>query len=281
MATLTMSAQEARRRTMLMPREHGAWGILLVPLATGAIVASRSSFHAGSLVLFAAATLALFWLRTPFEAWLGLSPIKAQTGDERASVFQLTVLLGAIALASLIALFTNGYASGLVIIGIVAALAFGAQEMVKKLGRSGRMPAQIIGAFGLTSTSAGAYYVASGKLDRTAVLLWIANWLFAADQIHFVQTRIHGSRLNSAKEKFARGKWFVYAQVALIVVLAVASVFRMLPPWTWIAFAPALTRGIAWFVRPTRPLNVHKLGFSELAQAIVFGALLSAAFFVG
>jgi hypothetical protein len=280
MATLTMSAQQARRRTMLIPREHGAWGMLLVPLATGAIVASRNSFHAGSLALFAGATLALFWLRTPFEAWLGLSPIKAQTGDERASVLQLIVFLCAIALGSLAALFTTGYARGLIIIGIVAALAFGAQAMVKKLGRAGRMPAQIIGAIGLTSTAAGAYYVASGTLDRTAVLLWIANWLFAADQIHFVQTRIRGSRLNSANEKFARGKWFAYAQVGLVVLLVAASVYRVIPPWILAAFAPALVRGAAWFVRPTKPLDVHKLGFSELAQAMVFGALVSLAFLV-
>jgi hypothetical protein len=280
MATLTMSAQQARKRTMLIPREHGAWGMLLVPLATGVIVASRSSFHAGPLVLFIVATLALFWLRTPVEAWLGLSPIKAQTKDERASVLRLIVMLCVIALASLSLLFATGYARGLVIIGVVAALAFGAQEMVKKLGRSGRMPAQIIGAIGLTSTAAGAYYVASGALDRTAVLLWIANWLFAADQIHFVQTRIRGSKLTSSTEKFARGKWFVYAQVVLIVALAAASAYRLIPLWTLIAFVPALIRGAAWFVRPTKPLDVHKLGFSELTQALIFGALLAIAFLV-
>ncbi len=182
-----MSAQQARKRTMLIPREHGAWGMLLVPLATGAIVASRLGFHAGPLVLFVVATLALFWLRTPLEAWLGLSPIKAQTKQDQASVLRLIVLLCVVALASLGILFATGYARGLVVIGIVAAVAFGVQEIVKKLGRAGRMPAQIIGAIGLTSTAAGAYYVASGALDRTAVLLWIANWLFAADQIHFVQ----------------------------------------------------------------------------------------------
>jgi YwiC-like protein len=280
MAALTMSAQQARKRTMLIPREHGAWGMLLVPLATGAIVAARLAVHAGPLVMFIVTTLALFWLRTPLEAWLGLSPIKAQTKEERAPVLRLIVLLCIVALASLSMLFATGYARGLVIIGIVAAIAFGVQEVVKKLGRSGRMPAQIIGAIGLTSTAAGAYYVASGTLDRTAVLLWIANWLFAADQIYFVQTRIRGSRLTTSQEKFARGKWFVYAQIALVVVLAVVGAFRLLPLWTLIAFVPALWRGVAWFVRPTQPLDVHKLGFSELAQAIVFGAVLSAAFLV-
>jgi hypothetical protein len=254
--------------------------MLLVPLATGAIVASRLGIHTSPLVLFIVATPALFWLRTPVEAWLGLSPIKAQTKEERASVLRAIVLLCVIALASLGILFATGYGRGLVFIGIVAAVAFGVQEIVKKLGRSGRMPAQIIGAIGLTSTAAGAYYVASGVLDGTAVLLWIANWLFAADQIHFVQTRIRGSRLNTPGEKFERGKWFVYAQIVLIVVLVSASAYRVLPLWTLAAFVPALLRGIAWFVRPTRPLDVHKLGFSELAQAIVFGALLSVAFLV-
>lgn len=265
---------------MLIPREHGAWGMLLVPLATGAIVASRLGVHARPLVLFIVTTLALFWLRTPVEAWLGLSPIKAQTKEERASVLRLIVLLCVIALASLSILCTTGYSRGLFIIGIVAAIAFGVQEVVKKLGRAGRMPAQIIGAIGLTSTAAAAYYVASGVLDRTAVLLWITNWLFAADQIHFVQTRIRGSRLNTSAEKLSRGKWFVYGQIVLVIVLAAAMAFRVLPVWTLIAFVPALVRGVAWFVRPTQPLDVHKLGFSELAQAIVFGALLSVAFLV-
>jgi hypothetical protein len=280
MATLMMSAQQARKRTMLIPREHGAWGMLLVPLATGAVVAWRSGVHTGPLVLFIVATLALFWLRTPVEAWLGLSPIKAQTGEERASVLRLIVMLCVIAVASLAILFATGYGRGLFIIGIVAAIAFGVQEMVKKLGRSGRMPAQIIGAIGLTSTAAGAYYVASGGLDRTAVLLWIANWLFAADQIHFVQTRIRGSKLTNAREKFARGKEFVYAQFALMLALVAATIYGFIPLWTLIAFVPALFRGVAWYVRPTQPLDVHKLGFSELAQAITFGALLATAFLV-
>ena len=265
---------------MLIPREHGAWGMLLVPLATGAIVSARGGYHIGALALFVVATLALFWLRTPVEAWLGLSPIKAQTGDERALVIQMIVLLCAIALTSLAVLFETGYARGLLVIGVVAALAFGARAMVKKLGRAGRMPAQIVGAIGLTSTAAGAYYVASTRFDATAIALWAANWLFAADQIHFVQTRIRGSRLNTSGEKFAQGKWFVYAQVALVVVLAAASASHVLPLWTSVAFVPALARGVVWFVRPTQPLDVHKLGFSELRQALIFGALLATAFLV-
>jgi len=252
--------------------------MLLVPLATGAIVVARSGVNAGALALFVIATLALFWLRTPVEAWLGLSPIKAQTKEERGAVLRLIVLLCAVSLASLGLLVATGYTRGLVLIGSIAALAFVAQEMVKKLGRSGRMPAQIVGAIGLTSTAAGAYYVASGRLGVTAIMLWMANWLFAVNQIHFVQVRIRGSKLITPSEKMTRGKWFLVAQIALIAVLALSVAYRALPLLTLLAFLPALWRGLAWFLRPTQPLDVHKLGLSELKLAIVFGALLSAAF---
>lgn len=33
--------QKARRRALVVPREHGAWGMLLVPLLTGAAVVVR------------------------------------------------------------------------------------------------------------------------------------------------------------------------------------------------------------------------------------------------
>ena len=39
-------------------------------------------------------------------------------------------------------------------------------------------------SIGLTSTAPGAYYVATGQLDGRAWALWLANWLFAGDQIH-------------------------------------------------------------------------------------------------
>lgn len=265
---------------MLVPREHGAWGMLLVPLATGAVVARKIGMNAAALTLFAAATLSLFWLHTPLEAWLGTSAIKAQTRAERRSVIKAMALISGVALAALGVLFTTGHARGLLVIGAVSCVAFAAQALVKRLGRGGRIPAQIIGAIGLTSTAAGAYYVASGRLHATAIALWVANWLFAADQIHYVQVRIRGSRLASFAEKLKRSREFMVGQVVLLATLLAAATSGIV---SWIvvaAFVPALFRGVVWFFRGALPMDAHKLGFSELAQAIVFGVMLSAAFLV-
>lgn len=59
--------------------------MLLIPLATGAVVAAGSSINSLALTLFVTATLALFWLRMPIKAWIGTSPIKVRTRQECGS----------------------------------------------------------------------------------------------------------------------------------------------------------------------------------------------------
>jgi hypothetical protein len=278
MAAHSVSVNTSRLRTLIIPREHGAWGMMLVPLATGAIVALRAGINAGALMLFILAAMSLFWLRTPVEAWLGTSAIKAQARQERDLVFRFIVAIGSLAAASIIALLRNGRNLGLLWIGGIAALAFVLQAGVRKLGRKGRMPAQVIGAAGLTSTAAGAYYVATGQLDHVAVALWIANWLFAGDQIHFVQVRIHASRAANFDEKLRPGLPFFAGQILLIGVILGACRVGFFPITMALAFVPVLLRGTLWFVRGRQPLDVHRLGYSELVQNLIFGALLCAAF---
>jgi hypothetical protein len=262
-ATHIASTHNGRQKALVIPREHGAWGMLLVPFATGAVAALRSSVNFGGLVLFILAAMSLFWLRTPVESWLGTSAIKAQTKDERAFVLKVMAGVGGLAMVSIAALLWNGQLRGLLLIGVIAGLAFAIQAGVKKLGRKARMPAQIIGAMGLTSTAAGAYYVATGKLDHTAVALWLANWLFAGDQIHFVQVRIHASRAANLDEKMKQGLFFFCGQVGLIGAILAACRFGLFSGAIALAFLPVLARGTLWFVRRQRPLDVHKLGFTN------------------
>ena len=142
------------------------------------------------------------------------------------------------------------------------------------------MPAQVIGAIGLSSTAAGAYYVATGRLDRMAIALWLANWLFAGNQIHFVQLRIRSARAANFSEKRTQGLPFLFAQVAMLGVILGACRFALFPVAIAIAFLPVLLRGTLWFGRAYRPLDVHKLGFTELAHALLFGTLLCLAFLI-
>jgi hypothetical protein len=252
--------------------------MLLVPMATGALVGSQSGMHDASLAFFLVAGLSLFWLRTPIEAWFGTTAIKAHSPHERRTVIRVAACLIGIAAAAISWLFFAGYGYGLIVIGAVAVLAFIAQALVKKVGRRGRMPAQMIGALGLTATSAGAYYVCSARMDRVALALWLANWFFAAVQVYFVQVRIHNSRAAGLSEKLQQAGLLLLAQLLVLAALFACIRLNFFSYLVILAFVPYFVRTLVWFLSGPQPLHVHRLGFSELGQALLFGTLLSAAF---
>ncbi len=264
---------QERLRSFVFPREHGAWGILLVPLVTGAWIGFAGERGFYPLILFLTASLALFCLRTPAEIWLETSPLRAQTPAERHAVLYSIFAYAGLAVIALGFLLGHEHAYGLLILGAVVGSLFIAQALLKKLGRQTRMTAQLIGSLGLTSTAAGAYYVVTGRLDSQALVLWGANWLFAANQIQFVQLRIHSARAADRAEKFARGKSFLAAQLLTVLLLAAAWRVDALPGAAAVAFAPTLIRGFLWFLRPPAPLEIYRLGYGELANALAFGVL--------
>ncbi|MFB3815438.1 MAG: YwiC-like family protein [Terriglobales bacterium] len=271
--------QTSRMRLLVFPREHGAWGILLVPLATGAAVgftvASGRPFH---LLLFTIAALALFCLRTPVESLLGTTPMRANSPAERRKVILVAAAFAGVALLAINALLWNGQNLGLLPLGAVAAVLFAAQTFVRGMGRNARTASQLIGALGLTSTAAAAYYVVAGQFDTRALALWLANWLFAANQVHFVQLRIHGARLVNFDQKFAHASAFFFGQFGMMVVVAAAACTGHLPLLAVFAFLPVFVRGLLWFFSGPGPLRVHRLGITELSHAIAFGVLLALSF---
>jgi hypothetical protein len=273
-------ANKGRVRALVIPREHGAWGLLLIPLVTGACAGLAVAPNWLPLAVFTVAALALFWMRTPVESAAGTSPMRAGSASETNWLLMAIAALGSTAMICVTALLWDGRNHGLLALGAVAALAFVAQAMVKKLGRGARMAAQMIGSIGLTATAPAAWYVVTGQLDARALGLWLANWIFAGNQIHYVQLRIHAARAASFKEKLRRGRWFFLGQFAMLAVLLGAWRFHLLPGLVLLAFVPLLTRGWLWFASSPQPLAVKRLGWSELAHGLTFGLLLIAAYLV-
>jgi hypothetical protein len=247
------AACRARRWALIVPREHGAWGLLLVPLFTGVAAGMASTSRLWPLLAFTIAALSLFWLRTPIESLTGTSPLTAHTSQEWWTAFLASILLAGISVACLTGLMWKGRNLELLFFGTVAGVAFVAQAVLRRLGRRARMAAQLVGIIGLTCTAPAAYYIGTGQLC------------------------IHSSRAVRFSERFARGRVFFLAQPALLAVLVVASLLRAVSPFMIFAFVPALVRGTRWFFRQSEPLNVKSLGWSEMKGAM-FGILMAIAF---
>jgi YwiC-like protein len=266
-----------RQRALIVPREHGAWGLLLVPMITGAGVAFRESSPIFPLILLTTAALALFWLRTPFESLLGTSAMRAESNYERRRVRSFVLGLIGVALAALGALLWAGRNAALWPLGAAVAGAFIAQALLKKLGRRARMVSEVVGTVGLTAAAPAAYYVITGSFTATAWMLWLANILFAGDQIHYVQLRIHAAKVERFRARLARGWAFAAGQALMTTLLTLACLSRLMPPIASIAFAPLLFRGWLYYVQEPSPLAVRRLGWNELKRAAAFCVLFIAA----
>lgn len=271
-------ARRERRRALIVPREHGAWGLLLVPMITGAGVAFRQASHIFPLILLLTAALALFWLRTPLENLLGTSTMRAQTLEESHKLRSFIVVLAGIAGLALAGLLWAGRNVDLWPLGAGVAAAFIGQAVLKKLGRRTRMLSEMVGTIGLTASAPAAYYVITGEFNATAWMLWLANVLFAGDQIHYVQLRIHTAKVEGFRAKLRQGWAFAVGQALMTAIITLACLARLMPPIASLAFAPLLFRGWFYFVQEPTQLIVRRLGWSELKHATAFCVLLIATF---
>jgi hypothetical protein len=200
------TAQQTRRQALIVPREHGAWGLLQGPLFTGVVAGFASEHRIWPLLLFTGAALSLFWLRTPVESLIGAGSLTANTKEERRTALVASVLLATVATACLTDLMWKEQDLWLLLLGGAAAFALLVQSVLRARSQLANG-----GAIGLTCTAPAAYYIGTGRLSERAFILWAANWIFAGNQIHFVQLRIHSARASNFDENFARGKLFLLA----------------------------------------------------------------------
>lgn len=135
-----------------MPREHGAWGILLIPFFTAVGIAGTWNLQ---LALLLVSMICFYVARTSFL--------------KRETTWTLVLLAGSVVcLAPLLVVWRLWWLTAL---GAAAApLAF------RKTGRS--VATQLIAVAGLTMTAPAAWYAATGNLDRHAWLLWGLNFLY-------------------------------------------------------------------------------------------------------
>jgi hypothetical protein len=268
-----------RRRALVWPREHGAWGILYVSLISGAATGFSSITNLPRLLWLTLAGTAAFLLCTPVENNFPGSPFRARSSAEWRWV---TAAIVAYALSCAFAvgmLWRDGALTLVWIPGVVGAGLFVLQAVVKRAGRVGRVLGEIIGAFGLTVVALAGWAVAAGRFGPEALKLWLMNGLFATNQVLYVQLRIHETR-DARQSLLSRDKLlFLAGEVLTTVFLIAAWRASLIPGLAVLAFLPILVRGGVWSVRSeVHPLKIHRLGKTELAHAILFGLLVIASF---
>lgn len=297
---------------LLLPREHGAWGILLIPFLTTAAIARRGD---APVVLCLAAIFLAYLARHPLELLLapqikrfyrgaarGSSQHGAGEPEAQAGVLSNRALLGWFslyaALGSLAALplFLVFHRKGLLVLAGVAGGFFLLRVLMLRTRAERSLLGEWLAAPGLALTAPAAWVAATGSLNGTALLFWLLHTLFFSSGIFYVKFRIRvlaeKRSLGSLWERVVFAREVIIYHVLMVLFAATvvhigwASALPVAPRgpehWaSWVAalpFLPAAGRALAGVIWLDGRLQIKRLGWSEVAHSLIFAALLILSF---
>lgn len=252
-----------------IPREHGAWPMLLVPLFVGASVASTS----GKVGLLLSAAVFAHVARHMLLTWIRL---RAVGGMDRRALL-LFMASSALASAFFLLLVLGGRPLLLPFGG--GALLFMALHIFQRLKHTERtVRGELLGIAGLTMTAPAAYYVATGKINTVALTLWLLNFLYFGRSVFYVKMKIaargRGEDFGSLAEKLRFSRTCVLYCLAMIAGVLGLGLAGLIPFFTWVAFVPISIQTIRGISKLRGTLRIRRLGFIELGYAILFGLVL-------
>jgi len=242
-----------------LPKEHGSWGMFFIPLILGVAVGGGWSWR---ILIFIVAAAAAFLAREPFmaawRAWRrGTDPGSAR---RTAAMFVLTAgLAGGVLVVSYPWLALPGLLGGVV-------YCWHAEAGMKGEGRS--MTAELLAVATSMLVSPAAYYVSSGRLDRTALLLWVLCFAYFASAVFYVKMRLLFARQRKpGPADCARRQCLLY-HLALAGCLVALSL--SVSPLVLVGFAPILARAFYYVARPSMQASLKQIGWSEVVLSFVF-----------
>lgn len=263
---------------MLLPREHGSWGILLFPFFSAVYLARPASWL--TIAAFAAA-MAAFLAREPLiilarQAWVWSErrPEAAEAGRT------LTLVLPVLAAAGAWLWFGGADRRWLIGLGAVAAVLM-AMSVYAALHRLQRSPTlQIAGSFGLTLSAALAWLAAGREPDRVLWLLIGVHTIHAVGGVLTVHARLEALQNRGKKRPQLRARSAGFGW-QLVQTLAAAWLWAEGDSWLAAAVAAPAVVHSADLLKLDRPeilkTPLKRVGFRELFLSAAFSLVVVAA----
>lgn len=278
MATTTSTSTQSRwlKKIYALPAEHGAWALWLGPLAVGVGV---GGWNGAPTLLLLLAQLFAFLSRQPL-----IILVKALSGrrsrNDAAPASRWFIGYALLAAISGIALLALGYTRLLWAIVPIAPMLLWQVWLVRNRAER-QMTIELAGSGMLALAAPTAYYVATGAIDTTALMLWLLCWLQSAAAIVYVYLRLAQRRLIAApptEERWRMGfRAVLYAGVNF-VISGTLAILGLVPPLTPLAFAAMLWQAVGGTRQPCVGARPQRIGFAQVGATALFAALLILAY---
>jgi hypothetical protein len=264
-----------------LPKEHGSWVMLIVPLLVGLILAP--AWHWRVLVLLVAA-FTFFLMRYPLAT---LVKTRKRAKVDKAYLWRWAAIYGSVTALSGAWLILGYGLWWLLAMGVVGGLLIGLHLWLVTSRQEMSLMGELSAIFGLSLGASMAYYVAGGRLDGTAILLGFINAVYFGGTVFYIKLKVRrqprlavpahlSGRLLEAKACLS------YQTLALTLIILLATL-RLAPLLTPLVLVPATFKVLlgAWHWQDKKSLSLVRLGLVEMAHAAAFAGLVIWAFSSG
>src|SRR5262245_9144128 len=247
----------------MVPREHGAYGQLLLPLTT-AMAIGRPSLTA---VALAVAACAAFVAHEPVLVLLGRRGERMKRQERRRAIRWLVASASIAAVSGALGAVMLSAAVRWTLLVPVALAAVGAQRIVS--GRERSASGEIVAASALASVSLPVAVASGATVDAACACAsaFGAGFIAATTSVRAIIRRAHGD--TDADHGAAVGT--IAGTIAGMVVLAVGRV--VLPAALW-ASAPMCVVAYALAVAAPSPRYLRRIGWALVAATALAGVIL-------
>jgi hypothetical protein len=250
-----------------LPREHGAWTMLVIPMvfglaAGGGRVAAAWLVPAATALVFLAHHALVPWAQRAREGRASPPGYAARRLVWGASYLALAgiVFAGATIAAE------PGARAGLVAVAGAAAALAGVYAIAAMFGYARTIVAEGLGLAGVALVAPMILAASRHPLDRRIAGGAVLALAYFLSSVAFVRAY---DRMRAERGSAIRACLLVH--VALAVLLIAVAVLGALPSLWWIAFVPVVARTFWGLAAP--PANLRALGMREVAIALTFTAL--------
>ncbi|MDZ4797010.1 MAG: YwiC-like family protein [Bryobacteraceae bacterium] len=244
-----------------MPKEHGSWGMFFLPLALGLIAAGQFSAHA---LLFVTSALLLFLAREPFlEAWRNIrraQPI-SRKGRGGITLLAASVFAGVFLLPEYPALL--GF-------GAIAAVVLTWQAEAAMTGGARTLTGELIAVSASMLNAPAAYYVATGRIDGRAGILYALALLYFTGTVFYVKMRVKTAHAKTPEAAASIRRYCISYHLFLLSAVVLLGATGRVGWATPAGYLPAITRALWYGFRPTRTLNLKQIGWTEVVYSLVW-----------
>jgi hypothetical protein len=246
---------------VILPREHGAWGMLFAPLLAGIIVSGFTPNH----LLLVLGMLAAYLASHPLIQWLKHPQQKASMKTWAFGYGTAALLFG----IPLLLQFPQ-----LMGLAFVAAAMLMVNIQFAVLRQERHMLNNFAAICGLSLGAVAAYYVGQQSFDETA---WLLGTLFVA---YFFGSALHvKSLIREKNNRFIKRAANWYHGMLIVLPLLISTFYPESNAFLYLALAFSCSSIKVWMTKFQQDVRPLKIGILEIVNTVWFVLVVSILFF--